>query len=428
MIYLRYLALFFIGLANSVPIPIMGATLFIWLTEAGIDKGYFGYFALLSLPFNMKLLWTPIVDQISTPYFALKQRKAWLLFAVYGMALTILGMGLIDPVQHPILLALCIALLSLFTGCIYIVGISYELESLDERCYSIGSAYVITGYRIGLLVGGACLLYLSYFLGWSLAFFSMALLLLVGSLIILFLPEPSKSKEILDDKKQRYLSHSTTLRGLWHEVIWQPSLRFFRNPQWSLILMLMFMFNLGDHMVRVMEGPFYLSLGFNKIDLATAAKMWGMIATLSGSIFAGIYLRGKDPFQYLVRIGLLHAFSLFCYLAMASIGYSFGGLYISVALENFTSGMAMAAFITFLWKICDKSYASVQYPLLWSLYSVKATLFACLGGLLATHLSWTVFFATVAILGIATSLLAGLIMRLRSIGGLWETPYSLRKR
>ena len=64
----------------------------------------------------------------------------------------------------------------------------------------------------------------------------------------------------------------------------------------------------------------------------------------------------------------------------------------------------MTAFIYMLWKVCDKRYAPVQYALLWSVFSFKGDILACLGGVIAAATSWNTFFFLVALCGLASSL------------------------
>lgn len=382
----------------------MGSTLSIWLAEAGFSKQVIGVFALFGLPFTMKILWTPLIDHYSWPFCSNSRRKSWVLFALLTMASIIFAMSFIDPEKAPWQLAMCISLLSLFTGCLYIAGIAYELESLENRVYSLGSAFVNTGYRLGLLCAGGGALYFSSLWGWAWMFRMLAALLFCGGLLISYLPEPYRSAQILEEKKHLFAKYSSSWNGFWNEVIVEPCRLFFQKSHWPALLALILMFKMGDHLVKSMEGPFYLSLGFVKSELATASKIWGMAATVCGAFLAGFFLRGKNPFICLGVVSCLHACSLSCYYLMCFVGKSLPALYATTAAEHLTAGMAITSFICFLWSLCDKRYAAVQYALMWSLFSFKADMVACCGGFLAAHVSWPSFFLIVTAFGISTAL------------------------
>jgi MFS transporter, PAT family, beta-lactamase induction signal transducer AmpG len=410
---IRFCILFFIGLANALPIPLSGSVLSIWLSEAGFEKDLIGLFALLGLPLTIKCLWSLPINTFTLPFFRSSPRKGWMIFALLGMILSLLGMSFINPSDNPWTLAFCLVVLSSFTGCLYIVGLSYELESVSEKDYSVGSAFVVTGYRIGLLCAGAGALYLSYLWDWSWMFRCMSLLLALGCLFILMQPEPHRSKETLEAKRQQFIHYQSFFHGFWHEIIVQPCKCFFQRKDWKLILLIILTFKLGDHLAKSMTGPFYLSLGFNKADLALASKMWGFAATILGALAAGYYFKGKDPLSASVTTGLIHACTLGCYYVLSLIGKSFSGLYITVALENFTGGMAMTTFIFLLWRVCDKRYAPLQYALLWSFFSFKSDILACVGGLLATFCAWNIFFLLIFTVGLLSAVVVWNKLRIR---------------
>lgn len=327
-------------------------------------------------------------------------------FSIIGMIFCFVGISFTNPSNSPYLLAFFIFLLSLFSGSLYIVGLAYELESLDEGRYGIGSSYVTIGYRLGLLLAGGGALYVSFLWGWSAVFILVSVLLAIGCCFILFQPEPYKSENLLAEKKQLYSQYNSIFNWFWNQTIVQPCCTFFKKSNWQLIITLIVLFKFGDQLAKSMQGPFYLSLGFTKSDLATAAKVWGMMSTLFGAFCIGFYLKDKNPYTSLVKLGILHAFSLPCFLFLSLSGKSLAMLYITVAIEHFTAGMAMTAFIYFLWRICDKQFAPIQYALLWSVFSLKADIFACMGGFLAGMLEWNAFFALVSFLSIGTAMLS----------------------
>lgn len=400
------LALGAIGFAEALPLPLMGSTLSIWLTEEGFSKQQIGLFALFVLPLSLKIFWAPVVDRFSVPFFRSQARKGWVLLAIWGIAFSLLGMSFLRPHEMPVLLALHILFLSLCTGCLFIVGLSYELESMPQERYGMTSSYVHIGYRLGIATAGAGVLYLSDIHDWATAFQVLACFLLLGSLLIFFLPEPVGSYQNLQKKKREISRWGSFRHAFFQEVLVQPIRAFLQNSSWKVIVLLVLLFKGGDQLISSMKGPFYLSLGFDKTFLAQTAKLFGLVSTLIGAYLGGIVQRNKNPFNCLCFSGLLHASSLLSFLVLSLLGPSILGLYVTVALENITGGMAATIFIRFLWSVCDRPYASTQYALLWSLFSSKGHFASFLGGLLAHTFSWESFFLLVCALGIGSSLLA----------------------
>ena len=340
-----------------------------------------------------------------------------MLFTLLGLGLALCGMGACDPVHNLPFFALSVAGVSLFAGGIYIAGLAYELESLEQNQYSLGSACVITGFRFGMLLAASLALYLATLWDWANVYMAMGGLVALGCVLILIQEEPIKAKESLVAKKALFARHPSLIKGFWNEVILEPCKIFLQRRDYLLILVLLFGFKCGDFLVRNMEGPFYLDVGFDKTDLAFAVKSFGFVATLVGAFIAGVFLKDKDLFYSVSAAGVINACSLFFNAFLAFHGKSYALLYLAVAVENFTGGMAMTLFIFLLWKVCDRRYAAVQYAILWSLFSLKTDLLSFIGGHLAAHVSWNLFFQTGAFLGMGTALAAWslVIYRQRSL-------------
>jgi PAT family beta-lactamase induction signal transducer AmpG len=396
--------LLFVGFANALPVPLTGSSISLYLAEQGLGIDTIGLFSLLSVPFSMKLLWSPIIDNFSPPFFSKSPRKGWILFALLGMALSFFGMSLTNPQTNLWAFGGSLFTLSMFTGCLYMVGLAYELESIDESKYSMGSASIVAGYRTGLLFAGAGVLYIAQFHSWSSAFMSLALILLCGSIAIALQPEPYKSQATLQIKRAQFACYRNLAHGFLHEIILKPCKTFFQRNDWGALMSILLLFKIGNHMARATEGPFYLSIGFDKTDLALAAKTWGFLATIAGAFLAGMLLKKKDHKFSLAAFGLLHALSLIGYWLQAVVGKSYFVLYLTATVGNLTGGMAMTAFTFCLWRTCDKQYAATQYALFWSLFSLIMQLLSCLGGVLASLYDWETFFLLVSSLGIASSL------------------------
>lgn len=389
---LTYLSLFVIGFANSLPLPLMGSTLSIWLAEEGFSKEAIGSFALLAIPFSLRVVWSPIVDVFCPPFCRKCHRKSWVVLSLWAIGAALIGLSLCSP-SSLFLFSLLVLFLAIASGCLYIAGVAYELDALETSSSSVGSACVLTGYRVGLLCAGAGALYLSFFSGWQVAFCTMSCLIFLSSCIVLCAPEPFLASKTLEVRNAAFSQYSNRIRGLWRELFFRPCSNFFQRSDWKSILFLVLIFKLGDQLSHSMVGPFYLSLGFTKAEIATASKLWGMCAAIFGAFFAGIFFRKREILSSLCLVTFFHALSLLSLSCFSFFGNSMAWLSISVAFENGTAGMAMALFISFLWRILGREYSSVQYALLWSLFSLKGEILACLGSYVAAYLSWSSFFA-----------------------------------
>lgn len=409
-----YSILFLIGFLNALYLN--GANLSLYLTECGFEKDLIGLFCLLGFPFSLKILWSCVIDYVRLPFFPDTPRKAWFFVALVGIALCFLALSWIDPKVYPWLFALALVALSLFSGCFYMVGIAYELESIPTGSYSLGSSCLITGYRTGLLYAGAGFLYLAHIASWNFAFQISATIVIIAGLLMLLVKEPYRSKETLSIRNRRLSEHPTLFKGLVYETLVQPCRIFLQSNNWLVLLATILLFKTADHMAKPMEGPFYLELGFDKQDLALAAKSFGFAATIFGAFFAGKVIQNKNPYYAVALLSIVHTLAEFGCLVHSVVGKSYPLLYLTSGVGNFTGGMLITAFISLLWKTCDRNYAPVQYAFLWSISSLATNLMACCGGFLAASTNWTQFFTTICLIGIATScLLMAVVVRTKSL-------------
>ena len=72
---------FVMGIASGIPLYMILSTLFIWLTRENIDISTVGLFALTQIPWSLKFIWAPFIDNYKIPILSnyLGQRKSWLL-------------------------------------------------------------------------------------------------------------------------------------------------------------------------------------------------------------------------------------------------------------------------------------------------------------------------------------------------------------
>jgi PAT family beta-lactamase induction signal transducer AmpG len=179
-----------------------------------------------------------------------------------------------------------------------------------------------------------------------------------------------------------------------------PLSDFTLHPAWWQILAFIVIFRLADAFIGGMTNPFLLETGFTKEQIAGIVKVFGTGATLIGT-FAGGSLTGRyGALRMLFVSGLLHAATNLCYVWQAHAGADATVLSIGTSLENFTGGVAAAAFVAYMSGLCNIQYTATQYALLSSLSALARTMLATQAGAAAKHLGWSWFFALSALLAL----------------------------
>ncbi|MBH1989368.1 MAG: MFS transporter [Myxococcaceae bacterium] len=395
--------IFLLGIASGLPLLLTGGTLGIWLAESGANNTAIGLFALVGIPYTFKFLWSPLVDQLSIPWLtqALGRRRSWMLLSQVLLLLSLLGFSLTNPAENLRFIAL-LALLVAFLSATQDIAIdAYRVDILDERLYGAGAATAVLGYRIGMMISGAGALYLASFFAWGTVYGLMAAVLLCGILATLLGSEPAPQPPLTPSSSSHWFT----------QAVWEPLLDFAQRPRWISILVFVILYKLGDAFVSNMTSPFYVAVGFSKIEIAHITKIFGLAATLGGGFLGGWLMSRTGIYQALFVCGILQLLSNLAFVWQAQAGHETTVLMLVIAIENITSGMGTAALVAYLSKLCHASYTATQYALLSSLTAVGRTFLASPCGWIADQLSWTAYFSISTLIALPGLLLLVYLMR-----------------
>jgi PAT family beta-lactamase induction signal transducer AmpG len=380
----RFPVLLALGFSAGVPLPLVaGLVLRQWFAEAGVSLAEIGLTALIGLSYSLKFLWSPALDVLPPPplFRSLGRRRGWLLTVQPLLALAILATGMTDPAADPWRTAALAALVAFLSASQDIVVDAWRIEILPEREQGLGLAFYVWGYRGALLASGAGTLWMVGGVGWSGAYAYAASLVLVGLAATLVAPEPAPP-----------VAPPPGWRARLSVAVVHPFLDFMRRRYWLAILLFVGLFKLGEALAGVMTAPFYRSLGFSRETVAGVASVFGLFATLGGALAGGWLVARIGTARALVLTGLGQMLSNLMYVALAAAGHSLPMLWAQVGVENFTDGLADAAFITYLSALTSRAFTATQYALLSSLAGVPLRTFGAGSGWVAEALGWPGFF------------------------------------
>jgi len=141
-----------------------------------------------------------------------------------------------------------------------------------------------------------------------------------------------------------------------------------------------------------MASPFYVDMGFTKIEIANVSKIFGVAATVVGIVVGGVLVYRLGIFRTLLLCGILQALSNLMFAYQATVGHDVGLLAATIGIENVTGGMGSAAFVAYLSSLCSHAFSATQYALLSSVMALGRTVLASGGGWAAQELGWVPFF------------------------------------
>lgn len=330
-----------------------------WLRRAEVDLATIGLFALLTLPYNWKFVWAPLLDRFRLPF--LGRRRGWILVSQVLLLFSIGQFSAADPAVAILPVMWIVAATAFFSATQDIVLDGYRRELLSDDELGIGTSLFINAYRIASLVPGSLALVISDHLEWSIVFWIVASFMAVGIVTTLLVPETAR-----DDDAPRSL----------YAAVVHPFVEFFtRDTAKSALLILTFMllYKLGDNMAVALQTPFFVDLGFTGTEIGTVRKFAALGGVMVGAAVGGLVMLRVSINRALWMFGFVQIVTILGYAMLARIGTNLYALFLAVGFENLGAGMGTVALTAFIAKHTSTRFSVTQYALLTSFVSLPRT-------------------------------------------------------
>jgi MFS transporter, PAT family, beta-lactamase induction signal transducer AmpG len=383
----RIAAVLLLGVSSGIPLALTGSTLQAWMKTENVDLALIGLFSLVGMPYALKFLWSPLLDRFVPPF--LGRRRGWILITQLCLILALVGMSFIQPAASPGFMALMAVLVSFFSASQDIVIDAYRTDVLHKDEVGPGASVTTLGYRFGMIISGALALYLSEHMSWQKVYLLMAASILIGVIANFYAPEPEVA-----GRAPKTLA----------EAVVKPLLSFLSRKGAYEILAFLIFYKLDAVIATALMTPFMMDVGFSRTDIAAVTKVFGIFATLAGTVLGGVGMVRFGLKRSLWIFGLAQGISGLSFMFLAIAGHSYPMMVASIAAENICSGMGSAAYTGFMMSICDKRYTATQYALLTSIMALTRVIGAAPTGWMAKSLGWEMYFV-VSVIAMAPGLL-----------------------
>jgi MFS transporter, PAT family, beta-lactamase induction signal transducer AmpG len=425
-----------LGFSAGLPLLLVLGTLSAWLREAGINRSTIGHLSWVGLLYGFKWVWSPLVDRLPVPFLtrAFGQRRGWMLAAQAGILLGLLAMAVTNPKDHLSLMVYCTIVVAFFAATQDIALDALRIESSDDSLQGALSAAYQTGYRLGMIWAGAGVLWLAAWAqgdakgytssAWTVAYEVMAASMLLGMVTVLFTKEPVQQGllppvHVFSSNTAIPKASLTPLMQLFMwvgDAIATPLMTFvnrFGLQQAIVILILIATYRISDVVMGIMANPFYIDMKFDKADIATVTKIYGIIMTLVGASLGGVLVLRLGVMRVMMVGAVLSALTnvLFAWLATlldADPLFKYNALVGVISADNLASGIATAAFIAYMSSLTSRGYSATQYALFSSLMVVLPKALAGFSGDAVNFVGYPVFFCGTALLGVPVAVLVWL--------------------
>lgn len=394
----KMLICIFTGFASGLPFYLLLQLLPAWLESEGINIKTIGAFSLTQMPYIFKFVWAPFMD--NTSLFHLGRRRGWMLISQIILVLSISLLGFLSPSLNIWLIATLCFIIALFSATQDIALDAFRRELLLDNELGLGNSIHTNAYRVAGLVPGSLSLILSSYLAWHSVFIITALFMIPAIIMTLWVKEPLNQpvkKHNLEAIIIKPFSEFITRQGVKNAII---------------ILAFIFLYKLGDSMATSLATPFYLQMGYSRLDIGWIAKNASLWPSVSGALIGGILMIKIGINRALWAFGFVQVISIlgFAWLSIEGpfttiTGYQQIMLAIVIGFEALGVGLGSAAFVAFIAKTTNPLYTATQFALFTSIASIPRTLINATTGVMVEHLGWTTFFALCTILALPGMLL-----------------------
>lgn len=378
------------GFSSGLPYALTGATLQAWLTKAGVNLSLIGVFAMVTLPYTLKFLWSPLMDRFVPPF--LGRRRGWILISQAALVGGIAVMA-VTGVSDPWVIGVVALTVAFFSASQDIAVDAYRAEILRPDELGAGAGLYILGYRAGLITSGALAMILADHLSWNVVYLMMAGVMGLGIVTTILAPEPA-----VGVKAPPTLGQAVVL----------PFLEFLRRRGALEMLLFILIYKFDWAMVQAMMTPFMIRTGFTMTEIGAVTQGVGMAATIVGAMVGGAVITAIGIRRSLWAFGLLQGLAGILFTALALLGKDYAVMVGAIVVENVCSGMATAAFAGFIMSLCNQRFTATQFALLTSLMAMGRMVAGVAAGWFADRVGWPTYFA------VATVIMApGLLLLLR---------------
>jgi len=372
--------------SEGLPFGLINNALSVYFRVKKISLEEIGLISLLGLAWSLKILWAPLVDRFGRRYL-------WIFPSQLAIVLFSAVLAILDPVSEKALFWLALSGICLASATQDIAADAYTIDILEEKELGPANGVRSASYRVALIAAGGILVMLSEDLGWSFTFIAAASIMAILALAVFCLPAFHQRRPALSASPE-----------IWKQYV-DPIKKLFQKPNIWVAVIFILLFKVGEAMLVAMANPFWIDRGFTAGQIGFVVGSLGTLASIAGALVGGALTGRWGIIKSLWVLGAVQA--------TASLGYTLASfpfapaysIYFAALLENLAIGLATAAFLSFLMKLCDKRFSATHYAFLSILFGLGRSLAGVMSGYSAALLGYSIFFFITFVVGLVPLLL-----------------------
>ena len=367
-----------LGLASQAPVNLVGGTLKYWFSTEGVDLSQIGLFGLVLIPYSLKFLWAPFVDQINLPLASFfGRKKTWGLLSQLFVMLFLLFLSYAHPSQEiGYIFVLCLGIT--FASATQDIAIdALRIDTLEGDSLTQGTTLYQVGARLGQLAAVAGMIFLSAHIAWQSAYQISILLILIGFVSMLGVREKNTAPQKIS----------------FHKLVIDPMVALMQKSNFGTLCVFIVAYRLCNCMLGPMAYPFYYDIGFTAEQISIVSGTFGVFITMFGVFLGGLLLLKFKYRPLLFWLGCIEVLTSVAFMLLAIIGPKIMPFFVVIFFDNIVAGMGAAVWVVYLSNFCIREFSGTQYAFLSALNMIPLSIIAGASGWLAKIMDWPLFFS-----------------------------------
>ena len=374
--------MFFSSLLSGLVLVGIGSSFSLMLSENGIDVSSIAHILLATIPYSWKFAISPFIKNLILRYKGAKYNVIKVI-AYITQVLIFLGfssLGFWNDKKNLLLGAFIIFCIVLAVSIHDILRAHMKLIFFQEKDFGFVSAVENTGFRLGMFISGACIVYIANYAGWRIAFMVPAFAVWLVTIATLFAKFKQKEEGDCTDDPNHFLKNYLKVGYI-----------FFKRYGLIALLCIIISFKVTDSTINGLKPMFIHSLGVNRVAYANMVHLYGLITMTIAGIVAGIAL-GKIGLTICIRYTFLaQAIVSLIFIYLVACHDNVMTITILVNIATFVFGFCGVVFRTFIASISDRDVNI--YTIFLSIGSLARICSYSLAGLVMEIYSWQTLFA-----------------------------------
>jgi len=195
--------------AEGLPYTIIRMVSSVFFRDMRVSLEAIGLTSLFGIPWVIKFLWGPVIDQFGT-------KRKWILIMQFLLVLLFIVVAFMSPLPYGVKIIAGLLFVGALLSATHDIAIDgYYMEALDKKGQAKFVGYRVMAYRLAMMAGTGIIVTIGATVGWFAAFFfAGAFLGLLFVYHVFFLPHVEKEKIKIQDLLRRVFRIKFLIAGI----------------------------------------------------------------------------------------------------------------------------------------------------------------------------------------------------------------------